>query len=176
MTRARVFLVASLTGLLAAPSLAAPRPQAQQKPRAKKVWTEDDLIALRTPTDRYLLEKERREEEERAAREAEEAARKAQAAKPQKSESTTEPTGPGVATQIPDRPEEIQKRIDEVRKRVEDLELQQRANDEAALASREDQREEYDTRRQALAKQLDEARAELKALEDKLLELRPPPG
>lgn len=58
------------------PSSQQPTATAQQAPRQRKVWTNEEIILLRTPADIYLLEKEAREAAEA------EAARRAAEAKP----------------------------------------------------------------------------------------------
>src|SRR6476646_8903914 len=60
------------------PSSQQPTATAQQAPKQRKIWTNEDLILLRTPADIYLLEKEAREAAEAEA----EAAKIAAEAKP----------------------------------------------------------------------------------------------
>jgi len=69
--------------------------------KRRKVWTNDDVIVLRTPADIYLLEKEAREaaEEEAAAKDA---ALKATA---------TPGKEPGLEIKLPDTPEETEKML-----------------------------------------------------------------
>jgi hypothetical protein len=56
------------------PSTAAPSASPQTNAKGHRVWTNEDLVALRTPADIYLLEKEALEAAEAAAAAAKEAA------------------------------------------------------------------------------------------------------
>ena len=169
-------LAAVVGGLLAAgPSLAAQNPAPAQKPtHARRVWTEDDLVALRTAADLDQREQDRKADEERASREAEEAARKAAAAHPQKSGKPA-PSAPAVGTSqpIPTRLDDVQKRIQVVSQQVTDREFELRHAEDALHAAREDQKEEFTGSRTTAAERLDKARAELRALQAKLRELQP---
>jgi hypothetical protein len=71
--------------------------------KRRKVWTNDDVVALRTPTDNYLAEKEAKQAAE-AEEAAEDAARKADA-KPDKE--------PPLDIKLPDTPEETEKLLKE---------------------------------------------------------------
>ena len=73
----------------ATPPLTNPQYSDTEK-KTRKIWTEDDLIALRTPMDIYLLEKEAREAAEAEAEAAAEAA--AQKASDQKAAAEDKPT------------------------------------------------------------------------------------
>ncbi|HWQ03144.1 MAG TPA: hypothetical protein VNL38_01570 [Candidatus Nitrosotenuis sp.] len=69
MTRSKLFrmLWLAVFCLLAAPLAAQqPPPPAKQAPKAKKVWTNDDLIELRRPADKYEDAKEKAEKIARA--------------------------------------------------------------------------------------------------------------
>jgi chromosome segregation ATPase len=158
--------------LAAAPAFAqgtGQTPQRAEKPRAKKVWTEDDLVALRTSSDLYVIEQQRKAAQEQAAREAEQAAIKAAEAERKKQGlpaaklPATPPTTP-----VPTRREDIQKRIDELRKTVADLESRLRIAEDADYQAREDQHAEIAARRADLQEQLDRARADLQNMEEKL--------
>jgi hypothetical protein len=81
----------------AAPSAS---PQANAKPH--KVWTNEDLVALRTPADIYLLEKEALEAAEAAAAAAKEAADREAAANGQEQ-------APGI--KLPETQEETEKML-----------------------------------------------------------------
>ena len=169
-------LAAVVGGLLAAgPSLAAQNPApAQKQTHAKRVWTEDDLVALRTPSDLHQRDQERKADEERAARDAEEAARKAAAAHPQKPGKPVAPApAAGSSQPIPTRLDELQKRIEVVSQQVGDIEFELRRAEDAVNAAREDQKEEFTGLRAAVADRLDKARAELQALQAKLREFQP---
>jgi hypothetical protein len=64
MTRGKIFRMLWLAAfcLLAVPLAAQqPPPPAKQAPKAKKVWTNDDLIELRRPVDRYEDAKDKAE-------------------------------------------------------------------------------------------------------------------
>jgi DNA repair exonuclease SbcCD ATPase subunit len=169
-------LLAAIVGglLFAGPRLAAQNPPPAQKPvHAKKVWTEDDLVALRTPTDIYQRDQERKAEEARAAQEAEDAAQKAAAAQAQQPGKSAPAPAAGRAPVIPTRLDEVRQRIEIVTKQVGDLEFELHRTEEDLLAAREDQKLEVDGRRADVAARLDRARAELQALQDKLRELQP---
>jgi hypothetical protein len=175
----RLGLLAALVGgiLAANPHAAAQSPApaapAQKQTRAKRVWTEEDLVALRSSADVYQREQDRKADEERAAREAEEAARKDSAAHPQKPGPRVAAAPPVLAQPIPERLDDLRKRIEVVSKEVADREDELRVADEALNAAREDQKEEVRLRRTAVVDRLDKARAELQALQNKLRELQP---
>lgn len=166
--------------LLAVPAFArsvAQTPQGAEKPRTRKVWTEDDLIALRTPRDVYVIAQERKADEERAAREAELAAKKApDAARKKQGSQAGGPPPPAQGPVIPTRREDVQKRADELRQKVTDLESQVRVAQENEYDAREDQHAETLARLAALQDQLEKARGELRIMEDKLREFPEPPS
>jgi hypothetical protein len=175
----RLVYLSALTGALLVPSfpLAAQNPAPPKPPaRAKKVWTEDDLIALRTPSDVYRLEQARKTEEDRAVREAEEAARKDAAAHPPQAGQQAAAPPAEAAPQIPTNPAEIRRRIEVVRKQVDDLQFEVQKGQDDLNAAREDQKSEVVARNAAVNEKYAKAQAELQALEDKLREVSPPPG
>jgi hypothetical protein len=71
-----------------------PQPSPQTEPKRKKVWTNDDVVSLRTPADTYQVEKEAREaaEAEQAAKDAAEAKLIKEAGLEMKLPSTVEET------------------------------------------------------------------------------------
>jgi hypothetical protein len=164
------FLVADLCAAAQNPAPAAP---AQKQTHAKKVWTEDDVVALRTSADVYQREQDRKADEERAAREAEAAARKAAAAQAQKPGQRAAAPAPVLSQPIPERLDDLRKRIEVVSKQVADLEDELRLADNALNAAREDQKEEVGVRRTTAVANLEKARAELQALQNRLRELQP---
>ena len=175
----RPVFLAALAGALLVLSLplAAQNPPPQQPPaRAKKVWTEDDLIALRTRSDLYRMEQEKKTDEERAARAAEAAAIKDAAAHPAKPGQPAAAPAAGAPPQIPTNPADLQKRIEVVRQQVTDLEFEVRRGQDNLLAAREDQKNEVAALNAEAVEKLEKAQAELQALEAKLREISPPPG
>jgi hypothetical protein len=176
----RLVFLAALAGALLVPSLtlalAAQNPPPRQPPaHAKKVWTEDDLAALRTRSDLYQMELDKKADAERAAREAEAAAAKDAAAHPAKPDQPA--AAPAAATpQIPSNPEEIRSRIEVVRKQIADLGFEAQKAHQDLLDAREDQKSEVQAQNSGALEKLAKAQAELQALEDKLRELSPPPA
>ena len=152
-------------------------PQAPPKPatKVKRVWTEDDLIALRRPWDRYQIEQEKKAEEERAAREAAEAAKKAPAAK-ESGEATAreaEPAAPpAAAANLPEIVPAIGMRLAEARRRAFELEQKFQAAERALYDSGEEERAEALKRRNAAEQELLKAREEVRLLEEKLRALK----
>lgn len=144
------------------PSSQQPTTTAQQAPKQRKVWTNEDLILLRTPADIYLLEKEAREAAEA------EAAKIAAEAKP-----------------VTEAPLEIKlpASIEETQLLLKNKE-QEIADKQAALASLKDElpntAPEQKTAKQkeidVLSADLETAEKERKALQDNLERLNKPPG
>lgn len=82
--------------------------------KKRKVWTNEDLIALRTPADIYILEQEAREAAEAEA--AEKAAEKETAAKA----SANPANQAGSEVQLPGTKEETEKRVKDTETDLED--------------------------------------------------------
>jgi len=142
------------------------------KPKTRRVWTNEDLAEVRKPWDLYQIERDRRAEKERAARAAEEASKKTAAGLP--SAATT--PGTGVTEEKVEAPETVpalEQRITEVRVRVEELERKLKKVEQDALNAIEEERAAAQDQTQPIAKELEQARAELKLLEDKLISLKP---
>ena len=171
--------------LAAGAPLAAQTPAVRGQTRAKKVWTEDDLLALRTPADLYERRQAQKAEAARIAREAEEGARKDAAAHAQPPEAagtatpeTAQPEAVAPAApstdSIPTGLEAVQKRIEVFRRQVSDLELDARKRLDDLNTAREDQKAEASKRNADANDRLDKARVELQLLEARLQELKPP--
>ena len=148
------------------PSSQQPTSPDKQAPKQRKVWTNEDLILLRTPEDIYLLEKE--------AREAAEAEAEAEAAK----------IG-AEAKPVTEAPLEIKlpTSIEETQLLLKNKE-QEVADKQAALASLKDELPNTAPEQQpakqknidALSADLQTAEKERKALQDNLERLNKPPG
>jgi hypothetical protein len=143
----------------AQPTLPSDTPVAKQR----KVWTNDDVVQLRTPADNYLAEKEARE-----AAEAEAAAKSA--AQPKTTKETP------AETKLPTSIEETQLLI---KNKEQDI-----SDDQAALTTLnqelpnvpEEQKKAKEKEIGIVAAELDRARNELKALQAHLVELHRPPA
>jgi len=147
------------------PQSSAPQASAPDPPVAKqrKIWTNDDVVQLRTPADNYLAEKEARE------------AAKAEAA----AQSVAHPKAGGEApaeTPLPTSPEETQLLI---KNKEQDI-----SDDQAALTTLnqelanvpEVQKKAKQKQIEIVAAELDRARHELKTLQDHLVALRIQPA
>ena len=153
-----------------APQSVAPaiqQPQSAEKP-AHKVWMNEDLIAMRTPADAYLLEKEAR-----AAALAEAAM---QAASAKSANHSAEPATQDLPhTKLPATIEETQRMIDED---LRDIDGEQAGLPQAQKdldAAPEDQKAEKQKQLERLTKNLEVARTELKDLQHHLEVLRNKP-
>jgi len=146
------------------PSSQQPTAPDKQAPKQPKVWTNEDLILLRTPEDIYLLEKEAREAAEAEA----EAAKIAADAKPV--------TEAPLEIKLPTSIEETQLLLKNKEQEV--------ADKQAALASLKDELPNTAPEQQpakqkeidALSADLETAEKERKALQDNLDRLNKPPG
>jgi hypothetical protein len=85
-----------------------PPPQDPSAPKRKKVWTNDDVISLRSPADTYRAEKEVQE-----AADAEAAVKKAELAKQIKEA--------GLTIKLPPTPEETQQLIKDKEEQIKDF-------------------------------------------------------
>jgi hypothetical protein len=127
--------------------------------KTRKIWTEDDLIALRTPMDIYLLEKEAQEAAEAAA--ADEAA--AQKASDQKAAEEDKPT-----ISLPPTIEGTQDLIKSKQEQIDDEQNGlDRMTNELPNAP-EDQKEAMQKEIDRVTADLPKIRLELKQLEDHL--------
>jgi hypothetical protein len=142
----------------------APQPALPLDPPARKqrkIWTNDDVVLLRTPADNYLVEKEARQ-----AAGAEAAAKSPAQAKAAK-ETPLE-------TKLPTSVEETQLLLKNKEQDIRD--------DQAALVSLntelanvpDEQKKAKQKEIEIVAAELDRARDELKALEERLVELHKP--
>ncbi len=146
-------------------SAQAQRPSA----KARRVWTEDDVIALRRPSDLYMIAKEEREAREKAAREAAEAAKKAAATAREATGNST----PGEA-QVPasETIPALEKRVADAQNNVTELERKLRQAGQARLVAGEVGQEAASQNVEKARQDLEAAREDLKQLEEKLRALR----
>jgi hypothetical protein len=146
------------------------QPTSQQAPpidqpasKHRRVWTNDDVVLLRTPADNYLAEKEAKE-----GAEAEAAAKLA--AQPKAAKEVP------LEINLPTSVEETQLLI---KNKEQDI-----SDDQATLASlnaelatvAEEHKKAKQKEIEIVAAELDRARNELKALQDHLVELHKPPA
>ena len=175
--RARRLGWASLCSLLLACGALAQNPPAQPqssespRPKIKRIWTEDDLTPLRKPWELYLIEKEKKAEEERAARTAAEAAKKAAAKVKTQKPSATPAVGEEEA-QAPETVRGLERRIADLQDKVDELEIKFQKAEQTFYESREDERDAATQAREAAASELESAHAELNLLEEKLRALK----
>jgi chromosome segregation ATPase len=152
--------VACLLALPLAAQQPPPAPPSKQQParKAKKVWTNEDLIELRRPSDKYIDEKEKAEKIARAQEilEKEKAAQKPGQPAAEKEQADD---------WLPKTVEECDKLIAEKKKEIE---FQKERIEQTRMlvesASNENARE-------ALTKRLNEEQAALKEAEDELAKL-----
>jgi hypothetical protein len=131
--------------------------------KQRKVWTNDDVVLLRTPADNYLVEKEAR-----GAAEAEAAAK-----------SAAQPKAGGEAPPEIKLPTSIEETQLLIKNKEQDI-----TDDQATLVSLNTElANEPDERKKAkqkeiviVASELDRAQNELKALQDRLVQLHKPPA
>lgn len=137
------------------------QPAQQPAVKQKRVWTNDDVVALRTPADTYQVDKEARQ-----AAEAEQAAKQAAEAK--------EPKQPALTVKLPNTAEETQKAIVEKEGQItgeqNGLERLLRELPDASDDQKADMQKEVDR----LAADLPRIRTQLKALQDHLAKLTKP--
>ena len=143
------------------PAVAQTSPNSQPPANPHRVWTNDDVVLLRTPADNYQAEKEAREALEAAA-----AAKLAAQPKP--------------AKEVP--PEiKLPVSVEQTRLLIKNKE-QDVSDDQASLLSlnaellgvSEEQKKAKQREIEIVAAELDRARNELKALQDHLVELHKP--
>jgi hypothetical protein len=144
----------------------APPPKAEPaKPKAKKVWSNDDVTALRQPSDVY--QEEKRQQAEEAAKAKEKAAAGAAAAeKPASREDKI----------LPKTLEEAEKRVAGKLYEIEqENEYIERLRSELAEATTDAARAAHQKRLDAAIALLEESNAELKKIDGRLQELRSNP-
>ena len=135
-------------------------PQSAEK-QAHKVWTNDDLIELRTPADVYLLEKE---------------ARAAALAEAAKQAASAEPANQDLPrTKLPATIEETQRMIDEDLRDIDGEEAELPRAQKDLDAASQDRKAEKQKQLERLTKNLEVARTELKDLQHHLEVLRKKP-
>jgi len=147
------------------PQSSAPQASASDPHVAKqrKVWTNDDVVQLRTPADNYVAEKEARESAEAEA-----------AAK-----SAAHPKAGGNATPETQLPTSIEETQLLIKNKEQDI-----SDDQAALATLnqelasvpEEQKKAKQKQIEIVAAELDRARSELKTLQDHLVALHKQPA
>lgn len=146
------------------PSSQQPTATAQQAPKQRKVWTNEDLILLRTPADIYLLEKEAREATEAEA----EAAKIAAEGKP----VMDAPLEIKLPTSIEETQLLLKNKEQEVADKQAALTSLKAELSDTPLAQQPTKQKEIDT----FAADLERAEKERKALQDNLEQLNKPPG
>jgi hypothetical protein len=133
-------------------------PPDQPAAKPKKVWTEEDVILLRTPADNYQVEKEARGAAEAEAA-AKEAARKA-AAKPEKETP--------LDIKLPATPEETEKMLksaqDDIQEETVVLDKLQKELLDAPAEQKAEKQREIDR----ITSSLETSRRDVKALQDHL--------
>ena len=122
----------------------------------RKVWTNEDLIALRTPADIYLLEKEAREAAEAAAAAAKELADLEAAQRP--------PT----AIKLPETQDETEKALKDTQSNVEEVSAEVEKMQKELENTPEEQRAEKQKDLDRLTADLAKLKQDAKALEDHL--------
>jgi len=168
-----VFLLARSLMFAQGQNLPAP-PRQEQKPasKPKRTWTEDDLITLRKPWDQYQIAREKKAEEEKAAKAAAETSKRSSAKAPEPPKSPVPASAEGQSESAETLPA-LEGRIEDAREKVAELERRLQAADRALYDSREDQRADAEHQRDAVSKELEKAREDLKLLEEKLRALKP---
>lgn len=146
------------------PQPSSQQPAAQQAPKQRKVWTNEDLILLRTPADIYLLEKEAREATEAEA----EAAKIAAEGKP----VMDAPLEIKLPTSIEETQLLLKNKEQEVADKQAALTSLKAELSDTPLAQQPTKQKEIDT----FAADLERAEKERKALQDNLEQLNKPPG
>jgi hypothetical protein len=135
----------------------------QSAAKQRKIWTNEDLVLLRTPADIYMLEKEEKE-----AAEAEAAAKLAA--------ERELPRGVPMEFKLPATIEETQLLIKEKEAEVSDAKAKLTGLNLEIESMPNEQGEAKQTDIKIAAAQLDLVRNELKALQEHLVELQKPPA
>ncbi len=168
-----VFLLVRSLMFAQGQNLPAP-PKQEQKPasKPKRMWTEDDLITLRKPWDQYQIAREKKAEEEKAAKAAAETSKRSSAKAPEPPKSPVPASAEGQSEPAETLPA-LEGRIEDEREKVAALERKLQAAERALYDSREDQRADAEQHRDAVSKELEKARDDLKLLEEKLRAPKP---
>jgi len=151
---------------------APPKQEQKSGPKAKRIWTEDDLIPLRKPWGQYQIAQEKKAEEEKAAKAAGEQSKRSSAKVPEPRVSTVPASAEGQSEPAETVPA-LEGRIEEAREKVAALEKKLQIAERNFYDSREDERANAEQQREAVAKELEKAREDLKLLEEKLRALKP---
>ncbi|MBI1750807.1 MAG: hypothetical protein HY234_05880 [Acidobacteria bacterium] len=134
------------------------------KPAAKRVWSNDDLESVRKPWDEFADQKRAADEAARVAAQA-----PAKAAPAPVAESKTA----GTDAFLPKTVDEAENRIAEKREEIQfQMESIDRTREEYSKASSDQSREALKKKLGSMTTDLDEAIAELKALDRRLHELK----
>lgn len=156
-----------ILGFAASAQQAPPTKSPPAKPKAKRVWTNDDVGTLRKPVDEYEDAKRKQADEE--------AAKKAEAAKTA-AETPGEKPAPKPEDFLPKTVEEGEKRVAakqyEIEMQYEAIELVKK---EQAEATTEESRAAFQKRIDTLTATLEEAIGELRATDARLKELKSKP-
>lgn len=137
--------------------------------KRRKVWTNDDVVTLRTPADKYLVEKE-----------AEDAAKAKEAANAKA--ATKVGTKPGASkdaafqTKLPSSIEETQLLIKNKEQDISDEQATLVGLNAELAAAPEEQLKAKQKEIEIVTDELDRAKNELKVLQDHLVELQKPPA
>ncbi len=175
----RLTMMAAMALFLAAgPAAQAQQPPAKQQAppkRAKRVWTNDDVENLRSPSDAYLRDKERMQEDARRAKEAADAAAKSAADKGEAPAAPSEYPGAEAAEKpavIPTTIPALEKRFAELSEKITSLESRIAGIEELKATGREDERAGADELKNTLQKELDKTNEEFYTVRDRLNALR----
>jgi hypothetical protein len=141
-----------------------PQPQDPSRPKPRKIWTNDDVISLRSPADIYQVEKEAQE-----AADVEEAAQKADLEKQVKQA--------GLTIKLPPTSDETQRSIQEKEERIKDLQERLDRLNHALPDAPEPQKTTTQKLIETFTGDLHKAQLELKVLQNHLKTLtKTPPG
>jgi hypothetical protein len=140
-----------------------PQPPDPSAPKPKKIWTNDEVITLRSPADTYLAEKEAQE-----AADAKAAEKKAELAKQIKEASLT--------MTLPSTPEETQRQIKAREERIGDMQAALDRLNKDLLTTADDQKGATQKQIDQFTVNLQKAQLELKVLQDHLQRLTKTPS
>jgi hypothetical protein len=140
------------------PASAQAQPPAQPASKQHKVWTNDDVVSLRSPADAYLAEKEAQE-----AADAEAAGRKAALAKQIKED--------GLALKLPSTPEETRRLIRAKQDQISDLQDGMDRSNKDLPDAPPDRKPEMQKQIETFKGYLQKAEVELSILQDHLQDL-----
>jgi hypothetical protein len=134
--------------------------------KQRKIWTNDDLVLLRTPADNYVVEKEARE----AAEAAEAVARANSAAQPMTAKEA--PLEIKLSSSI----EETQLLLKNKEQDISDVQAALVSLNTELVNLSDEPKKAKQKEIEIVAAELDRARNELKALQEHLVELQKPPA